>query len=108
MIFLFDHNLSPKLVKALTDVCPGSLYVRDVGLHTATDDIVWDYAFQHGFTIKDADFHQRSFLFGPPPKFVWIRRGNYSTEQIERMLRAHWSNLLDFERDQDMAFLTIG
>jgi predicted nuclease of predicted toxin-antitoxin system len=31
---------------------------------------------------KDTDFHQRSFLFGGPPKVVWIRLGNCSTEDI--------------------------
>jgi predicted nuclease of predicted toxin-antitoxin system len=44
--------------------------VRDVGLSTASDAAVWQYAAQHGFTIvtKDADFDQRSFLFSHPPK----------------------------------------
>jgi len=26
-------------------------------------------------------------LFGVPPKVIWIRRGNCSTHEIERMLR---------------------
>lgn len=110
MKLLFDHNLSPKLVKALVDVYPESLHVRDIGLHTASDEVVWDYALQHGLTIvsKDADFHQRSFLSGAPPKVVWIRRGNCQTGQIEQILRNYHSHLLDFERDQDAAFLTLG
>ena len=29
-----------------------------------------------------ADFRQMSFLFGAPPKVVWIRLGNCSTEEI--------------------------
>jgi predicted nuclease of predicted toxin-antitoxin system len=107
---LFDHNLSPKLVKALVDIYPESRHVRDIGLQTADDEVVWDYALQHGFTIisKDADFHQRSFLSGPPPKVVWIRRGNCTTGQIEMMLRSYGSDLLEFERDQKTAFLTLG
>jgi predicted nuclease of predicted toxin-antitoxin system len=28
---------------------------------------------------KDADFHERSFVLGPPPKVIWIRRRNCST-----------------------------
>ena len=89
MRLLLDQNLSPRLVSALADVFPGSIHVRDVGLSRATDDAVWNYAAQHGHVIvsKDAEFHQRSFLLGHPPKVVWIRRGNCSTRDIETLLR---------------------
>jgi len=41
------------------------------------DAAVWAYALARGLTIvsKDADFHQRSFLHGAPPRAIWIRRG---------------------------------
>ena len=59
---------APLLVD-LADLHRGSKHVRDVGLATADDDVVWRYAAEHGFTIvsKDADFHERSFLLGQPP-----------------------------------------
>jgi predicted nuclease of predicted toxin-antitoxin system len=65
---LFDQNLSPRLVRALADLFPGSAHVRDVGLARAGDDEVWSHAAAHGFAIvsKDADFHQRSFVLGHP------------------------------------------
>jgi predicted nuclease of predicted toxin-antitoxin system len=70
---LFDQNLSPRAAKALESEFPGSLHVRDVQLHDAPDQVIWDYAAEHGLTIvtKDADFHQRSFLLGHPPKVIW-------------------------------------
>jgi len=36
-------------------------------MQAADDDAVWFYARDHGLTIvsKDADFRQRSFLYGP-------------------------------------------
>lgn len=63
MKLLFDQNLSHRLARALADLFPDSLHVRDVGLRAADDPVVWDYARQRGFVIvsKDADFHQRSF-----------------------------------------------
>jgi predicted nuclease of predicted toxin-antitoxin system len=69
---LFDHNLSYRLVRALQREYPDSQHVREVGLSEATDEAVWRHAVEQGFTIvtKDADFHQRSFLFGHPPKVV--------------------------------------
>jgi len=82
---LFDHNVSNKLVGQLEDLFPGSQHVRDVNLHEADDQTVWEYARAHGFAIasKDEDFHQLSFLYGAPPKVVWMRLGNCTTTDIE-------------------------
>lgn len=65
MSLLFDQNLSPRLVSILSDIFPGSVHVREIGLERAEDSAVWAHAAQHGFAIvsKDPDFHQRS-----PPK----------------------------------------
>ena len=57
---------------------------------------------------KDSDFHQRSFLFGDPPKTVWIRRGDCSTSKIEGVLRKHYSDLKGFDRDEQGSFLALG
>ena len=75
MRLLFDQNLSHRLLQRLADVYPDSRHVRDVGLARAADDLVWMHARDNGLTIvsKDADFHQRSFLFGAPPKVIWLR-----------------------------------
>ena len=66
-----------------------STHVRDVGLAAAADDLVWRYAAEQGLTIvsKDADFHERSFLLGRPPKVIWIRRGNCSTDEVLSLLQ---------------------
>ncbi len=109
MRLLFDQNVSWRLVDALGHVYPGSTHVRTVGLASADDATVWEYARANGFTIvtKDAEFHQRSFLFGAPPKVVWIRRGNCSTDEIESLLRDRQDTLLAFERDHEAAFLAL-
>jgi predicted nuclease of predicted toxin-antitoxin system len=82
---LFDQNLSPRLLAILADLYGGSTHVRNEGLEAADDDTVWEYAARHGFAIvwKDADFHQRSFLLGAPPReVIWIQRSNCGTEEI--------------------------
>jgi len=106
---LFDQNLSHRLVTALQHEYPDSRHVRVVGLKNATDAAVWQYAAQQGFTIvtKDADFHQRSFLFGQPPKVVWIRVGNCSTAMIETLLRRRCQDLLSFSSEPESAFLAL-
>jgi predicted nuclease of predicted toxin-antitoxin system len=56
---------------------------------------------------KDADFHQRSFLLGPPPRVIWIRRGNCSTEEIIALLRQRRDSIGAFDRDSEAAFLVL-
>lgn len=109
MKLLFDQNLSHKLVIALRKEFPGSAHVREVGLASADDLAVWNHAKQFGFTIvsKDADFSQRSFLFGPPPKVIWIKLGNCSTRQVEDVLKHHSPQISVFDSDQESAFLVI-
>ena len=89
MKLLFDQNLSPNLTEALQDVFPGSIHVRDVGLDSSSDEAIWVYAKEQAFVIvsKDADFRHLGFAYGPPPKFVWIQRGNCTTGDIEAVLR---------------------
>ena len=109
MKLLLDENVSPRLVAALSDAFPGSVHVRDVGLARATDAAIWVYARDHGLTIlsKDSDFHQMSFLRGPPPKVIWIRRGNCSTAQIEALLRSSRTEIHAFGADGEAAFLAL-
>lgn len=109
MKLLFDQNLSHRLARSLQDLFPDSLHVRDVGLKAADDPVVWSYARQHGFVIvsKDADFHQRSFVFGAPPKVVWVRLGNCATTDVERLLRHHAQLIEAFGEDAEAAFLSL-
>ena len=109
MKLLFDQNLSHRLVKALATEFPGSVHVRHVGLEKARDGFVWDYAKENGFVLvsKDSDFHQRCFLYGHPPKVVWIRRGNCSTSTIESILREHQHDLVKFAESEQGSFLAL-
>lgn len=109
MKLLFDENVSPRLVGGLTDVFPGSVHVHDIGLARATDVAIWAYAREHDFTIvsKDSDFHQVSFLRGPPPKVIWIRRGNCTTADIEKLLRSNRTGIRAFGAESGSAFLAL-
>jgi len=106
---LFDHNLSPNLVPALSTEYPGSTHIREDGLARASDQEIWDFAKGNGFAIvsKDSDFHQLSFLYGHPPKVIWIRRGNCSTREIERLLREYHQEILQFDQSHEGSFLAL-
>jgi len=106
---LLDQNLSPRLCDRLRDVWTEVVHVRAVGLAAADDSAVWAYARRHGFTIvsKDGDFSGRSFLFGAPPKVIWLVLGNCSTSEIERRLRGHRQEIETFIAEPDTTLLVI-
>lgn len=109
MRLLFDENLSPSLVRGLADLFPEATHVRDVGLTSSPDPAVWEFAAKAGCTIvtKDGDFRQRSFLFGPPPKVIWIQWGNRSTRQIADLLRQRHAEIEAFGLAEEAAFLSL-
>ncbi len=110
MKLLLDENLSFRLVALLADAFPGTAHVRDVGLSGADDDAVWEHARAHGMAVasKDSDFHDRARLHGPPPRLVWIRRGNCSTRDVEALLRRNRAVLERFAADPEAAVLELG
>lgn len=109
MKLLFDQNLSPSLAEALQDLFPGSLHVRDVGLDSASDAAVWIYAKEQAFVIvsKDADFRHLGFTYGPPPKIVWVQRGNCTTREIEALLRERSDELFAFSENESEVVLAL-
>ena len=109
MKLLFDDNLSHKLAGRLGDAFPDSEHVRNVGLQEASAHAVWEYAKSNGFAIdsKDEDFHQLSFLRGPPPKVVWVKLGSCTTDDVERVLRESQPDLLELDNDEDAAFAVV-
>jgi len=109
MKLLLDQPLSHKLVARLADLYPKSEHVRNVGLQSSSDGEIWDCAKKNGYVIvtKDEDFHIRSVLEGPPPKILWIRSGNCSTELVETLLRKNVSQIESFEAQLALGFLTL-
>jgi predicted nuclease of predicted toxin-antitoxin system len=85
------------------------VHVQDVGLAEAADDAVWNYAVERDLVIvkKDADFRQRSFLEGHPPRIIWIALGNCSTAAIENLLRSRQENIQAFLSDEQSSFLSL-
>lgn len=106
---LFDQNLSPKIVKRLSNIYSNSNHLDLLGLGTAEDTLVWEHAKDNDFVVvtKDADFADLSVLRGFLPKVLWIRRGNCSTTDIENLLRDHHANIEDLAADSTSGILTL-
>jgi predicted nuclease of predicted toxin-antitoxin system len=109
MKLLFDENLSPKLPRLLATLFPGSAHLRECGLRGQSDEEVWEYARAHGFTIvsKDSDFQQRSLLYGPPPKVVWLRLGNCTRQQLVQLITTRARDIHALDADPFESFLVL-
>jgi len=106
---LFDENLSPRLSEVLSDLFPDSTHVRNVGLRSADDPDVWKFAIDNGFVIvsKDSDMHDRSLVFGFPPKVIWIRLGNCSSNDVENLIRKEGESIKAFIDDKFASFFAL-
>jgi predicted nuclease of predicted toxin-antitoxin system len=109
MKLLFDHNLSPSLVKLLENLYPGSQHVFLLNMAETNDQEIWNYALQNDFLIvtRDSDFNDLSLVRGFPPKVIWIRRGNCSTQTIEQILRSATDLIQEFTQDSSVGVLTL-
>jgi len=109
MKLLFDHNLSPRLVKQLADIFPSSSHIDNLGLAQADDTELWIYAQSNDFVIvtKDSDYNELLTLRGFPPKIIWIRRGNCSTSDIEAMLKIHFTDIQILFNNSSLGILTL-
>ena len=66
MKLLVDGNIAPRLAAELDDLFPGSTHVGTIGLGSAPDAMIWDYAKANAFTFltKDKDFANLSITLG--------------------------------------------
>lgn len=109
MKLLFDQNLSPRLMQRLADLYPGSEHVSRISLDYAAVAAVWDYARDNGYTIvtKDVDLSDMSILLGFPPRILWLRLGNCSTQMIETALRLDHDAVLALNTDPESGVLAL-
>ncbi len=101
MKFLFDQNISFRILNSLPDLFEGSSHVKNENLVDANDFQIWEFAKSNDYTIvsQDSDFNDFNLLHGFPPKIIWIRTGNVKTLSIVTLLTNHFSDLEKFLLD---------
>ena len=109
MKLLLDENLSDRIVSRIVDLYPNSEHVKTLGLINTDDAVIWEYAKMNEFVIvsKDSDFHQRSLLYGHPPKFIYLRIGNSSTSRIVQVLRDNFDTIIQFGDKESASILVL-
>ncbi len=101
MRLLFDQNISFRVVGLLKETFPEIRHVREFDLQYATDRQIWNFARENDYNIVtyDSDFYDLVTLFGHPPKIVWLRLGNTSSQNLIRVLLAQAEEIDSFLTD---------
>jgi len=91
MKLLLDENLSRRIVPFLQSDFPGSSRVSLLGMESASDDEIWQYAKNNDLVIvsRDADFQERSLVAGHPPQVIWLKIPNRSKTVVLNILIEH-------------------
>jgi predicted nuclease of predicted toxin-antitoxin system len=74
-----------------------------------SDAIIWQYAKDNDYQLVtfDEDFVELQNLQGYPPKIIWLRMGNVSTQEIANRLTQLEATLTKFITDKDSGVLEI-
>lgn len=109
MKFLFDQNISQRILKVLPDNYGGSSHVKNEGLINAPDRQIWEFAKKNNFIIvtQDSDFNELNSLYGFPPKIIWIRTGNLKTQVIVDLLISQHHQIQQFLEDSNYGCFEI-
>ncbi len=104
-----DQNISFEVAKRIQDIFPDAKHISDLGLQNYTDLDLWNYAKVNDYTIVtfDSDFNDLSTLKGFPPKIIWLRTGNTSTNNLIELFHAKNSIIKGFFADEESAFLEL-
>ncbi len=79
MKLLFDQNISFRITNKFIGHFPDCKHVSE-------DPDIWYYAKTNNYSIVpfDSDFYDISLIKGHPPKIIWIRTENLTTDEIAK------------------------
>jgi predicted nuclease of predicted toxin-antitoxin system len=109
MALLFDQNISFRLIKEILPHFPESKQLREVGLEGKQDREIWKWAKFNGYCIVsfDSDFVDLSLLFSFPPKVIWLRIGNSSTDRIAKVIISKKEEIKNFLKNEVEGILKL-
>jgi predicted nuclease of predicted toxin-antitoxin system len=109
MKYLFDQNISFRILKLLPETYADSSHVKKEGLINFSDKHIWEFAQKNGYVIvtQDSDFNELNSLYGFPPKIIWIRSGNLKTKLLVEILIQSESEIHKFLDDENYGCFEI-
>lgn len=112
MKLLFDQNISYRIITKIIDKFPKSKHVSSFKLNDSEDIDIWEFARKENYVIVtfDSDYYDISLINGCPPKVIWLRTGNLSTNDLATLILANSEMIISFitnEENADKACLEI-
>lgn len=109
MRFLFDQNISHRILNLISLKYPNATTVKKEGLTDSLDREIWEFAKENNYTIvtQDSDFNDLNSLFGFPPKIIWIRTGNLKTQAIADIIVDYSDEIEGFISDSEFGCFEI-
>ena len=72
-----------------------------------SDRRIWEYAKKESYAIVtlDSDFYDLNLILGTPPKIIWLRIGNATSEDIIQSFRQNSELIKEFLANPDFSRL---
>lgn len=105
MKLLFHQNISFRSVNLLHPTYSEAKHVKEFDLQHATDKQIWNFAKENQYSIVtfDSDFYDLVTLYEHPPKIIWLRIGNTTTQNLAKVLKSHFDSIKSFLSDSNYA-----
>lgn len=109
MKLLIDENISHKILKKINPVFENCIHCKYIKTDLRTDFEIWNYAKENDFIIVtfDEDFYEWMLLKGFPPKVIWLRCGNASTQHIADLLNNKIPEIKEFNSNNEIGLLEL-
>ncbi len=108
MRLISDENISWRLKKLLPkwEILPANEIKPSERL---TDFNIWQFAKSNNYSILtfDEDFSELQNLYAFPPKIIWLRIGNASTNDIKTILLDKEPEIIDFLNNDELGVFEI-
>jgi predicted nuclease of predicted toxin-antitoxin system len=108
MRLISDENISWRLKKLIPNwqILPVN-EIKPTG--RLSDRMIWQFAKVNNYTILtfDEDFSELQNLYSFPPKIIWLRTGNVSTDEIAKILIRHEKIIGSFIDDDESGVLEL-
>jgi len=109
MKLLFDEYISYRILNKIEKYFLDCSHVSLHSLNAANDKSVWTFAKENRYTIvtNDSDFNDFSLVWGFPPKVIWLRTGNTSTNHTVSLLIEKKKTINKFIKDETNGVLVF-
>ena len=103
-----DENISWRIKKLIPQwhILPANEIKKGQRL---SDLVIWKFAKENQYTILtfDEDFSELQNLYSFPPKIIWLRTGNISTDEICDRLTQLEKEIIDFQVNESAGIYEI-